>query len=50
MKIRAWPPENTSKQGEGLFKLQNNAGMRTNGYRLAMHKYKVEIRRIILMS
>lgn len=37
-----------TREGEKLFKLQNNVGTRTNGSELAMNKCKLEIRRIFL--
>lgn len=37
-----------TREGENLFKLQNNVGTRTNGSELAMNKCKLEIRRIFL--
>jgi len=37
-----------TREGEKLFKLQNNVGTRTNGSELAMNKCELEIRRILL--
>lgn len=36
-----------SSEGEELFKLMDNVGTRTSGYKLAMDKNRLEIRRFL---